>query len=68
MTTHFAEHLAQLRAQAWFQALLKEEMIPLCPSVPSFTPNKTESDWKYGSGMRDGYLLALKHLGVDDID
>ncbi len=61
----YREHLSQLRAQSWFQALLKEEMIPQCPSVPEYTPGKDEHDWQYGSGLKAGYLLALKHLGVE---
>lgn len=61
----YTEHLAQLRAQAWFQKLLKEKLLPLCPDVPAYFPGREQADWEYGSGMRAGYLLALKHLGVD---
>lgn len=61
----YTEHLSQLRAQAWFQSMLKENMIPLCPDVPAYSPGKQEADWQYGSGLRAGYLLALTHLGVE---
>lgn len=60
----YAEHVAQLRAEPWFQSMLSEHLIPLCPDIPAYHPGKTESDWKYESGMRAGYLLALSHLGV----
>ena len=42
-------------------------MLPESPTVPEYTPREDDPEgrWKYGSGMRAGYLLALKHLGVE---
>ena len=64
---NYSEHLSQLRAQAWFQEMLKNQMLPECPDVPQYFPREDdpEGQWKYGSGLRAGYLLALKHLGVE---
>lgn len=61
----YSEHLSQLRAQPWFQALLKEQLLPLCPDVPPYVPGRDEQEWQYGSGLREGYLMLLRHLGVD---
>lgn len=61
----YTEHLNQLRAQAWFQSMLKEKLLPQCPDVPAYSPGKQIDYWQYGSGLRAGYLLALRHLGVE---
>lgn len=63
----YSENLSSLRAQAWFQALLKDQMLPQSPKVPEYIPREDDPEgrWKYGSGLRVGYLLALKHLGVE---
>lgn len=38
-----------------------------CPSIPSFDPGDhahRKEHWAYFSGMKEGYKLALSHLGV----
>lgn len=61
------EYISQLRADPRFQALIREVLVPQGPTVPEYTPNEDDPEgrWKYGSGLRAGYLLAFKHLGVE---
>lgn len=64
----YTEQLSNLRASVWFRNFVLEEVVPIAPQVQEYAPGKTESDWKYSSGMRHGYLLALKHIAGVDID
>lgn len=57
--------LSRLWSQPEFQRVVNELMKPNIPEIPAYFEGKTEKAWVYGSGMRDGYLLALKHLGVE---
>lgn len=61
----YKEHLAHLRATDWWRDLIDHELTPLAPDVPAYSHGKTEAEWVYGTGLRDGYLLCLKHLGVE---
>ena len=48
---------------------MKEGLIKDCPQIPGYAPGNVEidkqsADWKYISGLRDGYILCLNNLGV----
>lgn len=60
------EQLSHLWAQPEFQQILKEVLLPGCPEVPAYFQGQTSKKWVYVSGMRAGYLLALKHLGIEN--
>ena len=61
----YKEFLVKLREEEWFQRFLAEELIPDIPTLETFNPNSDNTDaWKYGSGVREGYLLCLQKLGV----
>jgi len=49
-----------LNAQ-WLDMIKKLEL--KTPELPSYTPKADNSEqWKYDSGLRDGFLYALNHL------
>lgn len=60
--------LSKLITEPWFQGFVKNELEPGIPPIPQFNPedNTGVDKWKYQSGMREGYLLALTKLGVTD--
>jgi len=59
------EQLSLLRQQPWFKEFVETTLSDRCPEVPEYTPGKSQQDWEYGSGMRLGFLLALKEFGVE---
>lgn len=61
----YKELIIRLTHDPEFQGFVKDELIPAMPTVPSYNPsNENVERWKYDSGMREGYLLALQLLGV----
>jgi hypothetical protein len=58
--------LTRLWSQPEFQKVLKEVLLPGCPPVPEYSRGKDQTEWVYGSGMKAGYLLALKNLGIEN--
>lgn len=56
-------NLTPVKEQPWWPDYQKD-LIDNIPEIPPYSPGKTEEDWEYMSGMQQGYLLALSHLGV----
>lgn len=57
------EYLLELGADARFQMIL-EAMNRARPSIPEYRLGQDVDEWKYRSGMRAGFDLALTFLGV----
>ena len=62
------QNLIDLRSLPQFDAVMKE-LLANAPEVPGYiagldNPEKQVSDWKYRSGVREGYLLCLSNLGI----
>lgn len=48
--------------EEWFRLELKR-LEDETPSLPKFDPSRDNTDqWKYDSGLREGYLLLLAKL------
>lgn len=45
--------------------VIKEVLLPRVPEVPEWTPERDKETWVFGSGLKAGYLLALRNLGVE---
>ena len=48
---------------------MRESLVKDCPEIPGYAPGNVEvekqaADWKYLSGLRDGYIFCLNNLGV----
>ncbi len=64
----YSQNLQQLRAQPWWAEFVRKVLIPGVPEIDSFHRDYAgrgyESAWRFESGQRDGYLLALQQLGI----
>lgn len=57
------EYLRELGADPRFQRII-DSMARARPSVPEYRIGADVDEWKYRSGMRAGFDLALTFLGV----
>jgi len=63
----YNEFLKRLNEEAWFQRFIEEEIRPDVPRVPAYNPASDNTErWKYDCGLREGYLLCLRKLGVKE--
>lgn len=61
----FKDMIKRLHEDPLFQRFIKEVLIPGAPKVMPFNPSSDNTDqWKYHSGVREGYRLALSEIGV----
>ncbi len=60
----YSDNLTNLRTQPWFQSHLKENVFPACPQITPYHIGRVGSEWEYESGLREGYILALRKFGV----
>lgn len=57
--------LKQLNEEPWFKAFLENDVVPDIPQIPAYLSSDDNTEqWKYVSGMREGYLMCLRKLGV----
>ena len=63
--TPYESFLLELNSNPMFQVMLKEKILPSRPQVPTYHPSKQNTeDWKYQSGLRDGFDIVLQLLKV----
>ena len=57
--------LLEIHSNPIFKQYLEKEVLPRRPSIPTYHPGKNNvEDWKYQSGLRDGFDLMLQLLKV----
>lgn len=62
-----AVNLKTLHAEPWFQNWIKEVEKSM-PPIPTYNPGDQKHNaetWAYWSGMKEGYKLAISHIGVN---
>lgn len=65
MTRPFDAFLRDLRESAWFRQFVEQDLTPGIPEVKPYRPGDELVDWVRYSYMREGYLLAIEHFGIE---
>lgn len=56
-------NLVPVKEQDWWK-IFEGDLINGVPEIPVYHPGREADEWKYASGLKEGYKLALQHLGV----
>lgn len=58
--------LLEINSNPIFKQFVDKEVLPHRPTIPTYHPSKNNAeDWKYQSGLRDGFDLMLQLLKVN---